>query len=109
LRLSCSGRDELVWNPSKMKLFSQVSCEESWDMSLSKPWDVCIIFCIKEKDILKWARQPHESNQNWRAFSIVDYLRVLFSSAGNAFAISLRQKSEVPHRHAQFSIPSQFP
>jgi hypothetical protein len=29
LRLSCSGRDELVWNPSKMKLFSQVSCEES--------------------------------------------------------------------------------
>jgi hypothetical protein len=66
-----------------------VSREEIGDMSLSRPWDVCIIFCMKEKDVLERDPQSPVLNQNWRAFPIMSHLRVLFSPAGTAFPMSL--------------------
>jgi hypothetical protein len=43
------------------------------------------------------------------SLSIVGHLRDLFSSAGDAFAVSLRQKSKVFHRHTHLWVLSQFP
>jgi hypothetical protein len=64
-------KDETFW--------VRVSREDIWDMSRSRPWDVYMIFCMKEKNVLEWVRRSSVSNKHWPDLSIVGHVQALFS------------------------------
>jgi hypothetical protein len=53
LRRSYAVQGDLVWNPSKMKLFEPEFLVKNSERCLFETVRGCIIFCMKEKDVLE--------------------------------------------------------
>jgi hypothetical protein len=109
LRLLCSVHDELVLNPSMMKLF-----ESEFLVKAQR----CVYFetvrslqyILEERKGRSWMRSANisvESELEGLPGHRSSPSSVL--SAGNAFAISLQQKSAMPHHQTNLWVSFQIP